>query len=65
MVERIEHQDPPAEIFRSAVESAVHLYNNAIDEEGLVDILCSEEGLASVSTTCLLVLVYLLLLAAV
>ncbi|KAM7514013.1 hypothetical protein LguiA_003596 [Lonicera macranthoides] len=47
VAERIEQQDPPVEIFRSAVESAVHLYNNTIDEEGLVDILCSEEGLAS------------------
>ncbi|KAK3001189.1 hypothetical protein RJ639_021894 [Escallonia herrerae] len=46
VAQRIEHQDPPEEVFRSVVESAINLYNGS-DAEGLVDELCTEEGLAS------------------
>ncbi|KAK2995123.1 hypothetical protein RJ640_020763 [Escallonia rubra] len=46
VAQRIEHQDPPEEVFRSVVESAVNLYDGS-DAEGLVDELCTEEGLAS------------------
>lgn len=48
MVQRIEHQNPPGEIFRSIAESAAHLYDNT-SEDDLVNELCSDEGLASVS----------------
>lgn len=48
MVQRIEHQNPPGEIFRSIAESAAHLYDNTSGDD-LVNELCSDEGLASVS----------------
>ncbi|KAI8004074.1 hypothetical protein LOK49_LG08G00121 [Camellia lanceoleosa] len=43
--QRIEHRNQPREIFRSIVESAAH----ASGAEDLVDELCSDEGLTSVS----------------
>ncbi|GFZ10501.1 ubiquitin-like superfamily protein [Actinidia rufa] len=44
---RIEHQNPPQEIFRSIAESAAHLYDNGNAGEDLVNELCCEAGLAS------------------
>ncbi|XP_057469973.1 LOW QUALITY PROTEIN: ubiquitin-like domain-containing protein CIP73 [Actinidia eriantha] len=44
---RIEHQNPPQEIFRSIAESAAHLYDNGNAGEDLVNELCREAGLAS------------------
>ena len=49
MALRIEHQNPPQEIFRSIAESAAHLYDNDNGGEDLVNELCREAGLASVS----------------
>ncbi|KAA8537443.1 hypothetical protein F0562_026870 [Nyssa sinensis] len=49
VAQRIQHQDSPGEIFRSMVESAVSVYDNGSGEEELVDELCCEEGLVSVS----------------
>lgn len=46
VVQRIEHQNPPGEIFRSIAESAAHLYDNTSGDD-LVNELCSDEGLAS------------------
>jgi uncharacterized ubiquitin-like protein YukD len=45
VADRIRNQNPPREIFRSAVESAVRLYNDGVSDEDLVDVLCSEDGL--------------------
>ncbi|XP_052200809.1 ubiquitin-like domain-containing protein CIP73 isoform X2 [Diospyros lotus] len=47
VTQRIEHQVPPEDIFRSIVESATHLYDDRSDGDDLVNQLCSEEGLAS------------------
>lgn len=43
---RIEDRGPPEEIFRSVIESAADLHNNN-SGEGLVDVLCAEDGLAT------------------
>ncbi|THG05614.1 hypothetical protein TEA_000799 [Camellia sinensis var. sinensis] len=48
MVQRIEHQTPPEEIFRTIAESAAQVYDSGSDGEDLVNELCREEGLASV-----------------
>lgn len=48
MVQRIEHQNPPGEIFRSMAESAANLFDNDGGDD-LVNELCCDEGLASVS----------------
>ncbi|CAL5332061.1 unnamed protein product [Camellia sinensis] len=47
MVQRIEHQTPPEEIFRTIAESAAQVYDSGSDGEDLVNELCREEGLAS------------------
>uniref|UniRef100_A0A5B6ZTG7 Ubiquitin-like domain-containing protein n=1 Tax=Davidia involucrata TaxID=16924 RepID=A0A5B6ZTG7_DAVIN len=47
VAQRIQHENPPREIFRSMVESAVCLYDNGSGVEDIVDELCCEEGLAS------------------
>ncbi|CAK9187918.1 unnamed protein product [Ilex paraguariensis] len=44
--QRIEHHNPPGDIFRSVVESVVQSYHNGSGVEGVVDELCTEEGLA-------------------
>ncbi|KAA8528801.1 hypothetical protein F0562_036156 [Nyssa sinensis] len=49
VAQRIQHQNPAGEIFRSIVGSAVHMHDNGSGAEDLVDELCHEEGLASVS----------------
>ncbi|KAG5542816.1 hypothetical protein RHGRI_015799 [Rhododendron griersonianum] len=46
VVQRIEHQNPPGEIFRSMAESAANLFDNDGGDD-LVNELCCDEGLAS------------------
>ncbi|XP_058220598.1 ubiquitin-like domain-containing protein CIP73 [Rhododendron vialii] len=46
VVQRIEHQNPPGEIFRSMAESAANLFDNGSGDD-LVNELCCDEGLAS------------------
>ncbi|KAF7140315.1 hypothetical protein RHSIM_Rhsim06G0009500 [Rhododendron simsii] len=46
VVQRIEHQNPPGEIFRSMAESAANLFDNNSGDD-LVNELCCDEGLAS------------------
>lgn len=49
VAESIERQIPPQDIFRSVAENAVQLYANGTGPEGLLDVLCSDEHLATVS----------------
>ncbi|XP_059633834.1 ubiquitin-like domain-containing protein CIP73 [Cornus florida] len=46
VVQRIQNQNPPREIFQGIVENAVQLFDNGTGAEDLLDELCSE-GLAS------------------
>lgn len=46
VVQRIEHQNPPGEIFHSMAESAANLFDNDGGDD-LVNELCCDEGLAS------------------
>lgn len=50
MAQRIENNSPPAEIFRSLVESTESLHHSGSTDQSLVDELCSAEGLANVSS---------------
>lgn len=50
MVQRIEHLDPPGELFRAIVQNAGQLHCNGSGPEDLVNELCSDEDLAQVST---------------
>ncbi|KAK4854145.1 hypothetical protein QYF36_019615 [Acer negundo] len=45
VAQRIEHFDPPEEVFRAIVESAGRLQGNGISAEDLVNELCSDESL--------------------
>ncbi|KAF8377745.1 hypothetical protein HHK36_031130 [Tetracentron sinense] len=45
--QRIEHRDPPRDIFRTMVEIATRLYGHGINSEDLVEELCSNEDLAN------------------
>ncbi|XP_034695174.1 ubiquitin-like domain-containing protein CIP73 isoform X2 [Vitis riparia] len=47
VAESIERQIPPQDIFRSVAENAVQLYANGTGPEGLLDVLCSDEHLAT------------------
>lgn len=49
MAQGIENLNPPQNVFRSVVENAVQLSGSEGGFEGLVDELCSDEGLANVS----------------
>ncbi|XP_031260810.1 ubiquitin-like domain-containing protein CIP73 isoform X1 [Pistacia vera] len=46
VAQRIEHCDPPEEVFRAVVENASVLQQNGAIPGDLVDELCSDEGLA-------------------
>lgn len=50
VVQRIEHLDPPGEVFRAIVQNAGQLHCNGSGREDLVSELCSDEDLADVST---------------
>lgn len=50
VAQRIENNSPPAEIFRSLVESTESLHHSGSTDQSLVDELCSAEGLANVSS---------------
>ncbi|KAH9693680.1 ubiquitin-like domain-containing protein [Citrus sinensis] len=50
VVQRIEHLDPPGEVFRAVVQNAGQLHCNGSGREDLVSELCSDEDLAEVST---------------
>ncbi|KAI8561197.1 hypothetical protein RHMOL_Rhmol04G0319500 [Rhododendron molle] len=50
VVQRIEHPNPPGEIFRSMAESAANLFDNDSGDD-LVNELCCDEGLASMDST--------------
>ncbi|XP_009762566.1 uncharacterized protein LOC107814725 isoform X3 [Nicotiana tabacum] len=47
VAQRIENNSPPAEIFRSLVESTESLHHSGSTDQSLVDELCSAEGLAN------------------
>jgi hypothetical protein len=49
VAQRIEHLNPPENVFRSVVENAVQLSGSESGSEDLVDELCSDEGLTNVS----------------
>lgn len=49
MAQGIENLNPPQNVFRSVAENAVQLSGSEGGFEGLVDELCSDEGLANVS----------------
>lgn len=49
VAQRIEHLNPPGDVFRSVAENAVQLSGSGSDSRDLVDELCSEEDLANVS----------------
>ncbi|XP_024039711.1 large proline-rich protein BAG6 isoform X3 [Citrus clementina] len=46
VVQRIEHLDPPGEVFRAVVQNAGQLHCNGSGREDLVSELCSDEDLA-------------------
>ncbi|KAK3231946.1 hypothetical protein Dsin_003827 [Dipteronia sinensis] len=45
VAQRVEHFDPPEEVFRAIVESAGRLQGNGMSAEDLVNELCSDESL--------------------
>ncbi|GMY28139.1 large proline-rich protein bag6-B-like isoform X1 [Fagus crenata] len=47
VAQRIEHLNPPENVFRSVVENAVQLSGSESGSEDLVDELCSDEGLTN------------------
>ncbi|XP_059459775.1 ubiquitin-like domain-containing protein CIP73 isoform X2 [Corylus avellana] len=47
VAQRIEHLNPPGDVFRSVAENAVQLSGSGSDSRDLVDELCSEEDLAN------------------
>lgn len=46
VIQRIEQQDPPSDIFGAVTENAVSLYGNGSGFDGLVEELCSDDALA-------------------
>ncbi|KAF7829504.1 ubiquitin-like domain-containing protein CIP73 isoform X1 [Senna tora] len=62
VAERIEHLSPPADVFRAVVENAIQLYGSGNSSDSLLDELCSDEGLASVSIPSVICRLYLKIL---